>query len=94
MLNLNVRKEIEHVETMVADQKEVNHSNYGELCRLRDGSYALDRDIDSLSKTVNVMRADLENNDQRLATMQSIIANKEDNLQAVLVKIADAHAHI
>lgn len=93
MVNLNSRKEIQHVETLIADQKEVNHNNYGELCRLRDNSYSLDRDIDSLIKTVTVMRADLENNDQRLATMQSIVTNKEENLQATLVKIADAHAH-
>ena len=92
MVNLNLRKEIEHVEMMVADQKEISHAHYGELVRLRDASYALDRDCEQLRKTYNVLRADLENNDQRLLTMQSLLANKEDNLQAALVKLADAHA--
>ena len=67
--NMALRKECEHLEAMIHDQKEVNHANYGELCRLRDVSYQLDKDIDQMSKQVNVMRMDLENNDQRLATM-------------------------
>ena len=92
--NLNLRKEIEHVEALVHDQKEVNHANYGELCRLRDASYGLDRDIDHLRKTVSVARADLENNDNRLATMQEIVAQKDHNLHVVHNKIADAHQHI
>ena len=94
MVNLNVRKEIDHCEAMVCDQKEVNHQNYGELTRLRDASYQMDREIDSLAKTAAVMRSDLENNEQRISHMMHMVATTEDSTQTVLVKIAEAGAHI
>lgn len=57
MMNLNTRKEIDHHECMICDSKEMNHHNYGEICKLKDASYQMDREISSTVKTVNDMRA-------------------------------------
>ena len=92
--NLNERKEISHLDSLCADQKEVNHANYGELCRMKDISYNLDRDIATSVKNVNVLRADLDNNDQRINSLHAHLTVTEQNIQTVLVKVADAHAHI
>lgn len=45
--NLNVRKEIEHLEAQLAGAKECQHEQYCELARLRDIAYACDKDIDA-----------------------------------------------
>lgn len=40
------------------------------------------------------MRAELQNHEQRLISMEEMLANTEGRLQDTLVRIADAHAHI
>lgn len=92
--NLSLRKDIEHFEHLCHDQKEVNHANYGELTRLRDISYNIDKDIDGLHKRCSILRADLENNDQRIGSMQGIVAQRDDQLNCTCCKISEAHAHI
>ena len=50
VLSLNNRKENEHLEGLIADQKEVNHQNYSEIVRLKDIAYDHDKELDGLTK--------------------------------------------
>ena len=92
--NLAARKDIEHFEHLCNDQKEVNHANYGELTRLRDVTYQLDKEMDALHKQCSIFRADLENNDQRIGSMQGIVAQRDDQLNVVCRNIQEASAHV
>lgn len=69
VISLNNRKDNEHIEGLIVAQKDVNHQNYQEIVKLKDYSYDLDKELDSINKQVNVLHADLENNDQRIHTM-------------------------
>jgi hypothetical protein len=45
-MSLNNRKENEHIENLIQDQKEVNHQNYTEIVRLKDIEYENDKNLD------------------------------------------------
>ena len=64
--NLNIRKEIEFHEKLVGEQKEIAHQNYGELTRLRDVSYQLDKELDSMRKRFSILKSEMENNEHRV----------------------------
>ena len=61
--NLNLRKDIEHQESMVNHEKEVSHSYYTELTRLRDISFNLDKDIDAQQKRIEDCESSLSGSD-------------------------------
>jgi len=48
--NLNLRKEIEYQDRLLAEQKEISHSHYQELTKLREIQFNIDKDIDVTQK--------------------------------------------
>ena len=61
--NLNLRKDVEHNEALLNEQKDIQHANYAELCRLRDISFNWDKDIEAQRKRIDILRAEADNND-------------------------------
>jgi hypothetical protein len=76
--NLNCRKEIEHQEALVAEQKDVQHCQYNELCRLRDISFNLDKDLEAQRKRIDILRSEADNNEQRIMSCDDLLRQKED----------------
>ena len=76
--NLNCRKEIEHQEALVAEQKDVQHCQYNELCRLRDITFNLDKDLEAQRKRIDILRSEADNNEQRIMSCDDLLRQKED----------------
>ena len=73
MTNLNHRKDIEHQERLVAEQKDIQATNYTELTRLRDISFNLDKDLDAQKKRVDMLHAEVDNNEHRIASISDML---------------------
>lgn len=76
--NLNLRKEIEYQDRLLAEQKEISHSHYQELTKLREIQFNIDKDIDVTQKRYSILKSEIENNEQRIAQISSLLAQKED----------------
>lgn len=90
MTNLNHRKDIEHQERLVAEQKDIQAANYTELTRLRDISFNLDKDIDAQKKRVDMLHAEVDNNEHRIASISDMLKQKEDSIMRVSMKTQEA----
>ena len=71
---MNHRKDVEHQERLVAEQKEIQAANYAELTRLRDVSFNLDKDIDAQRKRIDMLHAEYDNNEHRIASISDMLA--------------------
>ena len=94
MDNMNLRKEIEYQEKLVCEQKDICHNQYGELARLRDISFNLDKDIDAQKKRIDILRTEIDNNESRLASITDLLNNKEEGISRTTFKISEAHQQI
>lgn len=63
---MNLKKDVDHNENMMAEAKEVSHREYTELTRLKEISFNLDKDLDAQKKRVDYLSAEAENNDHRI----------------------------
>lgn len=90
MTNLNHRKDVEHQERLVAEQKDISAANYAELTRLRDVSFNLDKDIDAQKKRIDMLHAEFDNNEHRIASVSDMLAQKEDAIVRTTHKTQDA----
>lgn len=89
--NLNLRKDIEHQESMVNHEKEVSHNYYTELTRLRDISFNLDKDIDAQQKRIDILKNEADHNEQRIMSINDMLAQRDDAIMRTHSKIAEAH---
>jgi len=76
--NLNLRKEIQYQDTLLVEQKEISHSHYKDLTNLREIQFNLDKEIDVTSKRYQILRTEIENNEQRIHSISTLLAQKED----------------
>lgn len=88
--NLNLRKEIEYQDRLVNEQKEISHSHYKELSRLREYQMNLDKELDQQHKKVQILRTEIENNEQRCNNIQDVLMNKEENIARTHAKLGEA----
>jgi len=65
---------------------------YGELTKLRDVSFQLDKEIDNQHKRLHCMRNEAENNEKRIVSITNLIASKDEQIHRTVVKISEAHA--
>lgn len=72
--NLNLRKEIEYQDRLLAEQKEISHAHYQELTKLREIQFNIDKDIDVTQKRYSILKSEIENNEQRIAQISSLLA--------------------
>lgn len=91
---MNLRKEIEHQEGMLNHEKEVSHNYYNELTRLRDISFNLDKDIDAQQKRIDFLRSEADNNEQRIMSINDMLAQRDDAISRTHAKISEAHQQI
>ena len=76
--NLNLRKEIEYQDRLLVEQKEISHAHYKDLTHLREVQFNLDKEIDVTSKRYSILKTEIENNEQRIASISHLLAQKED----------------
>lgn len=89
-----MRKEVEYSERMVNEQKSTSQAHYQELARLRDVQFGLDKELDHLHKRVQILRSEIENNDQRCGQSQDLLNNKEDSIQKTSAQLSNANSAI
>ena len=61
---------------------------------MRDISFNLDKDIDAQKKRLDMLHAEHENNDHRIASISDLLKQKEDSIARTSHKIADAMQQI
>jgi hypothetical protein len=88
--NLNLRKEIEFQDRLLAEQKEISHAHYQELTKLRDIQMNIDKDIQTTQARYNMLKTEITQNEQRISTISSLLAQKEDQFAQCLQKINEA----
>jgi len=92
--NLNLRKEIEYQDRLLAEQKEISHAHYQELTKLREIQFNIDKDIDVTQKRYSILKSEIENNEQRIAQISSLLAQKEDQFAQCLARINESQTVI
>lgn len=76
---------------MVMQEKEVSNRHYQELSRLREISFNLDKDIDAQKKRIDILRSEAENNEQRILSINDMLAQRDDAIHRTMSKIQDCH---
>lgn len=79
---------------MVMQEKEVSNRHYQELSRLREISFNLDKDIDAQKKRIDILRSEAENNEQRILSINDMLAQRDDAIHRTMSKIQDCHQQI
>lgn len=74
----------------MVEQKEISHAHYKDLTNLREVQFNLDKEIDVTSKRYSILRSEIENNEQRIASIQSLLAQKEDQFGQCLARISES----
>jgi chromosome segregation ATPase len=87
---LNVRKEIDYNDKLLTDEKEASSKHYQELTRLRDISFNLDKDLEAQHKRIDILRVEIDNNEQRIASISDLLQNKEEAIYRCQGKISEA----
>ena len=75
---------------MLNDEKEVSSKNYQELTRLRDISFNLDKDLEAQHKRIDILRVEIDNNEQRIASISDLLNSKEEAIYRCQGKISEA----
>jgi chromosome segregation ATPase len=78
----------------LVEQKEISHAHYKDLTNLREVQFNLDKEIDVTSKRYSILRSEIENNEQRIASIQSLLAQKEDQFGQCLARISESQTVI
>lgn len=92
--NLNLRKEIEHTERLVAEQKDIQHQNCTQLLNLRDHQMKLDKELDMLHKKIGIHHTEMDNNEQRIQGINNVISSKDESIAQTASRINEAHMTI
>ena len=92
--NLSCRKEIEFQERLVNEQKETGHNQYNALLGLRETQVRCDNEVCSLNKRVDILNVEINNNDNRVESITSLLTHKEESISKTTYAINQAHGTI
>lgn len=88
--NMNLKKDIDLNESMLAQAKDISFNQYDELSRVREVSFNLDKDIDAQQKRIDILRSEAENNEHRIASINDMLAQRDDAISRTVIKISEA----
>lgn len=61
------------------------------MSRLKEISFNLDKDLDAQKKRIDILRIEVENNEQRIASISDLLNSKEEAISRTQFQISEAH---